>query len=252
MSRDSAPDRAPDSVPDSAPDPRVAREAERIRVEYARRAQTVPDDFYRPSRPANLFLRQGQERALLWALSSAKLLPLDARRILEIGCGTGRWLRLFNDFGADRARLAGIDLDQARLGEAIATLPEADLRVGDAAQLPWPGATFDLIFQSTVFTSVLDDTVRGRIAQDMLRVLAPGGAILWYDFRVDNPNNPHVRGVPRRELRSLFPDCSITVRRTTLAPPIARRLVPRSWPVAALLDRLRLLNTHDTAVIRPR
>ncbi len=237
---------------DDASDPRVAHEAERIRAEYARRQQVVPDDFYRPSRPANLFLRQSQERALLWALETAGALPLDQRRILEIGCGMGRWLRLLNDFGADRAQLAGIDLDADRLAEATTTVPEADLRTADASQLPWPDATFDLVFQSTVFTSVLDATVRQRIANEMMRVVAPGGSILWYDFRVDNPNNPHVRGVPRRELRSLFPGCHVTARRTTLAPPIARRLVPLSWPLAALVDRTRVMNTHDIAVIRPR
>ncbi len=228
------------------------REAERIHAEYARRARELPADFYSPRYPANLFLRQSQERALLWALTRAKVLPLDERRVLEVGCGTGRWLRLFSTFGAKREHLAAIDLDEGRLAEAAATLPGADLRAGDAAHLPWADASFDLVFQSTVFTSVLDDAVRQRIASEMRRVLAPGGTIVWYDFRVDNPRNSQVRGVPRRALRRLFPHCRVVVRRTTLAPPIARRLVPRSWTAASLLDALRLLNTHDIAVVTPR
>ncbi len=232
-------------------DRQVQREAKRIRAEYARRARDLPADYYSPRHPANLFLRHSQERALLWALTHAELLPLDQRRVLEIGCGTGRWLRLLADFGATREHLAAIDLDEGRLAEAAITLPGTDLRAGDATHLPWADATFDLVFQSTVFTSVLDNAVRQGIATEMRRVLAPGGAIIWYDFRVDNPRNPHVRGVPRRELRQLFPDCHIVVRRTTLAPPIARRLVPWSWPLASLLDALRLLDTHDIAVVTP-
>jgi hypothetical protein len=37
---------------------------------------------------------------------------------------------------------------------------------------------------------------------------APGGAVLWYDFTVDNPRNRDVRGVPLSRLRALFPAAS--------------------------------------------
>jgi hypothetical protein len=84
----------------------------------------------------------------------------------------------------------------------------------------------------------------------MLRVLAPGGAILWYDFFVDNPSNPHVRGVRRREIEALFPGCRVSLRRATLAPPLARRIVPVSWNLAALLESLRVLDTHYFGMIR--
>jgi hypothetical protein len=45
----------------------------------------------------------------------------------------------------------------------------------------------------------------------MLRILKPGGAILWFDFRVNNPANPHMCGVAAREIRSLFAGCEITL-----------------------------------------
>jgi len=83
----------------------------------------------------------------------------------------------------------------------------------------------------------------------MRRVLEPGGVILWYDFRYDNPRNPHVRGIGAREIRSLFPGCTVRLRRVTLAPPIARRLVPFSWTVAYLVEKLPLLRTHYLGVI---
>ena len=101
-------------------------------------------------------------------------------------------------------------------------------------------------------TSILDDTVRQAVADEMLRVLSPDGALLWYDFRIDNPANRHVRGVRRTELRRLFRACAIDVRRTTLAPPLARLLAPRLPRLAAWLDRTSLFATHDIAVIRPR
>lgn len=228
------------------------REARRIRAEYERREREIGRDAYSITRPANLFIRQGQQRALLDALQRARLLPLATRRVLEIGCGRGAWFSSFEQFGAVRANLAGIDLDPTRIAEARDQLPGIDLRVGDATQLPWPAGSFDLVFQSTVFTSILDAAVRAAVASEMRRVLATGGAILWYDFSYDNPANPNVRGIAAGELASLFPGCTIELKRVTLAPPLARRIVPRSWLAASVLERLNLLNTHYFGVIRPR
>jgi hypothetical protein len=83
----------------------------------------------------------------------------------------------------------------------------------------------------------------------MWRVLKPGGAVLWYDFFVDNPRNRDVKGMPEKEIRRLFPAGQLHLRRTTLAPPLARRLVPLSWTLAALLEGARVLNTHYAALI---
>jgi ubiquinone/menaquinone biosynthesis C-methylase UbiE len=179
------------------------------------------------------------------------MLPLAARRILEVGCGRGQWLATFESFGADRDHLAGIDLDARRVGEALTRFAAADLRIGDATALPWADATFDIVFQSTMFTSILDPATRAAVAREMVRVVAPGGAIISYDFRYDNPKNPHVRRLGRADLHQLFPRCEINAVPTTLAPPIARRLVPRSWFVARALEHVPWLNTHLMAIIRP-
>jgi ubiquinone/menaquinone biosynthesis C-methylase UbiE len=227
-----------------------AEEVERIRREYARREREIDPDFYAPHRPANLFARQGQERALRRGLEVAGLLPLAERNLLEVGCGEGGWLALLEGLGAQRQRMAGIDLDAPRIARARERFPGADLREGDAAALPWPDDHFDAVVQSTVFSSILDDDFQARVAAEMLRVLRPGGTVIWYDFFVNNPRNPHVRGVGRRRIRALFPSCSLRHWRVTLAPPLARRLVPLSWTGAAVLESLRLCNTHLLAVLR--
>jgi ubiquinone/menaquinone biosynthesis C-methylase UbiE len=226
-------------------------EADRILEEHRRREREVPAGFYDLDRPANLFLRHGQERALRQALEEARLLPLAGRRVLEVGCGSGNWLEALERFGARRDRLAGIELAGGRAAACAARFPGADVRPGDASRLPWESASFDLVFQSTVFSSILDPVMRRAVASEMLRVLAPGGAILWYDFFADNPANPHVRGIRRREIETLFPGCRVSLRRSTLAPPLARRIVPVSWTLAALLEALRVLDTHWFGVIRP-
>jgi ubiquinone/menaquinone biosynthesis C-methylase UbiE len=229
-----------------------AAELDRIRAEYDRRARELPADFYSKDRPANLFLRHGQERALVQLLAEAGQTPLAGKRLLDVGSGEGDWLALFEGMGARRADLAGIDLDPARVAAATARLPGADVRPGDAGALPWADASFDLVSQFTVFTSILDGALKRRVAAEMTRVLKPGGRIVWYDFSYDNPRNKNVRGVSRRELAALFPGARFMLRRTTLAPPIARRLVPRSWTAAALIESLGVLNTHWLGLIEPR
>lgn len=63
------------------------REVRRIRKEYEPRWREIPSDFYGLHRPANLFMRQSQERALRDVLDRVQMLPLGARRILDVGCG---------------------------------------------------------------------------------------------------------------------------------------------------------------------
>src|SRR5262249_32502074 len=95
--------------------------------------------------------------------------------------------------------------------------------------------------QSTVFTSVLDASMKHQMASEMLRVVKDDGLILWYDYHVNNPWNPDVRGVKRREIHQLFGGCRITLRRTTLAPPLARLLAPLFFVGFLFLAQIPLL-----------
>lgn len=226
------------------------REIERIRGEYRRRAREIPGEFYGLHRPANLFLHHAYERALVQLLGEEGLAPLEGRRLLDVGCGGGNWLDTFQRLGARPADLAGVELQPEAVEAARARVPGADVRVGDGLTLPWPDGRFDLVFQATVFTSILDPNVRKRLAGEMLRVLVGGGAILWLDFRYSNPRNREVVGLGAGEIRSLFPGCRVTARSTALLPPLARAIVPRSWGAATLLAAIPPLRSHLAAVIR--
>jgi ubiquinone/menaquinone biosynthesis C-methylase UbiE len=128
--------------------------------------------------------------------------------------------------------------------------PEVRIERASAAELPFPAKNFDLVLQSTVFTSILDGAMKQQVASEMLRVVRSEGLILWYDFNVNNPWNPDVKGVKKREIARLFTGCHVDLRRITLAPPLARWIAPRSWLLACLLEKIPLLRTHYLAVIR--
>ena len=227
-----------------------ASEIQRIRAEYERRKREVPHDFYSWGRLSNCFHHTQLVRDAIAELTREKMFPLENRRVADIGCGSGRWLLEFAQW--DASDLHGIDLDESQIRRAKERFPSADLHAGDARHLPWEDYSFDLVSQFTLFTSILNDTVKRQIAQEMLRVVKPDGVILWFDFRFDNPHNSSVSGIESDEIHSLFPDCAIRLRRVTLAPPLARLVVPISWIAASLLEKVPLLRTHNLGIIRKR
>ena len=225
-------------------------EVARIVTEYERRSRDLPPDYYCLTRSVNLYFQTHAARALASALDQAGLLPLRTKQIADIGCGQGNWLLEFLQWEAEPSNLHGIDLSQPRIETARRRIPAADLQFGEASRLPWPDESFDIVSQFTVFSSVLDEDMRVSMASEMRRVVRANGVIVWYDFRVDNPRNRHVKGIGRHELRRLFPQCRIAFRSLTLAPPIARLVVPRSWLAGSFLETLPFLRTHLLAIIR--
>jgi ubiquinone/menaquinone biosynthesis C-methylase UbiE len=227
----------------------VAAERQRMLAEYARREREVDADLYAPWQPATTFIQSGRKQRAASMLHRAGTFPDSDTECLEVGCGALGWLGDLITWGVPEMRLHGIELNRARIERACGLLPSADLQVGTATQLPWQNETFQLVIASTVFTSILDTEVRYLVAREIARVLAPGGALLWYDFAVNNPRNPHVRRVDRGELRQLFPELSGEIKSITLAPPIARFIVPKSWVLGTILEAIPFLRTHLIAVL---
>jgi ubiquinone/menaquinone biosynthesis C-methylase UbiE len=145
--------------------------------------------------------------------------------------------------------LHGIEIDPVSAKRAQEILPLADLRVGNATELPWASNTFRLVIASLLFTSILDPAVRRLVADEITRVLAPGGAVLCYDFAYNNPRNANVRKMSKNELISLFPSFKGAVKSVELAPPLARWIAPRSMTLAFLLERIPMLRTHYMSVL---
>jgi ubiquinone/menaquinone biosynthesis C-methylase UbiE len=225
-------------------------EEERIESAYRRRATAGVYSFFNPG---HLFMIRDQERRMLRALEGAGLSDLSGKKILEIGCGSGFWLRQFLSWGAAPENIHGVDLLAERVSIAKRLCPQTmTISCGNAAKLDYADAFFDVVFQSTVFTSILDNQMRHSVASEMLRVLKPGGIVLWYDYYMNNPNNPDVRAVTKKEILELFTSCDVQLRRVTLAPPIARRLAPLSTLLCHLLAKLKIFNTHYLGVIRKK
>ena len=219
-------------------------EIEKIAERYERRKAVVGGRYARFN-PEVIAGTQERQRALVSLLKTQGIAELAGLDVLEIGCGSGSNLLELLLFGAKPENLVGNELLPERVEQARHMLPQGvRLFPGDASALPFEEASFDIVYQSTVFSSILDDALQCRIAEAMWRGVRPGGGVLWYDFTFNNPSNPDVRGVPLKRVRELFPQGRLSVRRVTLAPPISRRIVQVHPVMYAVFNALPLLRTH--------
>ena len=221
--------------------PPPTQENTAVAARYARRDAERDAARYSLFNPAALQAHQERQRAMLALWRGLGWPGLAGRDITEVGCGAGGNLADLLRLGADPESLTGIDLLPERIHTARERLPAAvRLLHGDAAAADIAPQSQDMVLAFTVFSSILDAAVQARLASLMWAWLRPGGGVLWYDFAVDNPRNADVRGVPVPVVKALFPAAQPTVRRLTLAPPMARavaRLHPRApewfnlWPL---------------------
>ena len=218
---------------------------------YARRGAS---DLYSALRPEVYLSLQERQRAILRGFAARGCTDLGSLHITEVGCGTGGNLLELLRLGADPTHLTGLELLRERHAAARHVLPAATmLWLGDATQAPadvLAPASQDVVLQSTVFSSLLDDAFQQRLADQMWAWLKPGGAVLWYDFTVNNPRNRDVRGVPLGRVRELFPQGPMTATRVTLVPPLARQVCRWHPGFYALFNSLPLLRTHVLAWVR--
>lgn len=117
-------------------------------------------------RYARRFDYSGVERRLIDAVAG------HGAAVLEVGCGTGHWLRIVRSLVK---QVAGVDPSPKMLALAKLVVPDADLRVGSAERLPWPDETFDRVFMANSLHLFSD--LRSAFSEAR-RVLRPGGRLL--------------------------------------------------------------------------
>jgi len=222
---------------------------DRLRQEYKSREQRFSGShLYSKENPAYRYTIEQRHLALEKILRQQGIRDLSEMKTLEIGCGSGGVLKEFMNMGVKPNALYGIDLLFNRLLEARSYLPVAAILNADGQDLPFPSASFDFVIQYTAFSSVLDPEIKKNMAADMLRVLKPGGYVIWYDFWW-NPKNKQTKGIKQAEIKQLFPNCHYQSAKITLAPPISRLLAPFSEKLALVLESVYFLNTHFLVLI---
>lgn len=130
-------------------------------------------------------------------LELAQAASVDStKRVLDVGSGVGGTSRcLAREFGC---RVTGIDLTDeycrtaAMLSERIGLAELIDYRQGDATNLPFPDASFDIVWTEHVAMNIPD---KPKLYREMHRVLKPGGTLAIYDI-LAGPAGPVLFPVP--------------------------------------------------------
>jgi SAM-dependent methyltransferase len=117
-----------------------------------------------------------QRRAVQRALTLAVV--ASGESVLDVGCGTGRWVRRFQELGL---QATGVDATapMLRLARKYGTL--SPLLAGEAFRLPFADAAFDCVSDITVVQHI-PRSLQPKALAEMLRVLKPGGRLILMEL----------------------------------------------------------------------
>jgi ubiquinone/menaquinone biosynthesis C-methylase UbiE len=171
-------------------------------------------------------------------------LSFATARILDLGAGSGADCERFRRAGFRPDRIVAVDLLEEFARGARRSYSWLTSLQANAARLPFRSGTFDLVYQSTMISSVLDATWRRRILEEARRVLAPNGVFVSYDTRYRNPWNPNTRPLTTAEIRTSFAGCAIRAKSVTPIPQLVRLFGRHSRLAWSAIDKVPLLRSH--------
>jgi ubiquinone/menaquinone biosynthesis C-methylase UbiE len=155
---------------------------------------------------------------------------VNARRVLEVGCGTGAILRELES----PAEFYGLDLNPAALAECRIHAPNVTLTRANGLALPYPDQTFDIVYCHYFLLWVHDPL---QAVLEMKRMTRKQGHILAlaepdYDARVDKPD----------ELKQLGEWQTESLQRQGADPSFGSRLAETFFQAG--------IQIHETGTIR--
>jgi SAM-dependent methyltransferase len=95
---------------------------------------------------------------------ATELFPLADTRILDVGCGAGKPLLRFLQYGARPENLFGVDLLEDEINNARELARHLHFEVADARQLPFEDGTMDLVLAFTLFSAIQSPSIREDVA----------------------------------------------------------------------------------------
>src|SRR5829696_138508 len=197
-----------------------------------------------PENPANVCIRRELTGALL---DAARPALANGSAVLDVGCGSGWWLRALADEGVAADRLHGVDLLDDRVRAAARRVPGAGVRTADARDLPYADDTFGLVTLVVTLSSLRDAPAIEQALAQVRRVACAHARVLIYDPRLANPLNRNTRLVRAADIDAVL-GASIQTTTLTVAPPLVRALRGVAPGAYAPLRSIAPLRTHALRV----
>lgn len=171
-------------------------------------------------------------------------------RVLDVGCGVGRWSRML---AAKGAIVTGVDLSPTMIAQAKqravadGVADRCQFRVQDLSHLEVDGQ-FDVVLGVTVLQHILDPGLLRDAVRRMRSHLAPGGRMVLLEAApkgiIERCDSTVFRARPRDAYLDLFRECNLELRALTGVDPAPTRtrLLPylRKLPRTASMSLLVL------------
>ncbi len=187
---------------------------------------TKGDDRNDPLRNAGvLFQNLAFEKSIVEALRTIRL--DKTWKILDVGCGAGFSMLRLLSYGLEPDRLHGIDIAENRIARGRKRQPALNFNLGDATAMQFESDSFDLAMESTMFVQITDEVMAAGIAQEMVRVIKPGGYVMLTDWRYSFGRKGYLAVSPERIARlfGVGTKTSVVCRKHgALLPPLGRAL----------------------------
>jgi ubiquinone/menaquinone biosynthesis C-methylase UbiE len=130
-------------------------------------------DVYREDLPRGFFSFDMRRRLeLVIGQLTTEIQKMDNPNVLECGCGPGDILALLAPL---HCKLTGVDINHHYLNLAAKKIPRATLIEGNLERLPFPDASFNIVFAVGVYGYLKDDHIAAR---EIARVTKEGGFVL--------------------------------------------------------------------------
>jgi len=193
----------------------------------------------------NKYIDIVQKKAFKTALNT---LPLEGKRVLDFGCGTGRWCRILAAKGAD---VTGVDISEQAIALAQRTTESNRVRylVSAIADLELPPHSFDIICCVTVLQHVTDPVELQRSLAVIKRLLKHDGTLVIMEVAPTVTARRHSTGVLSVRTEAMYLE-QLTgiglvlemVLSTDVVALVQKRLIPLSAHLRQRLFRA-LVNT---------
>lgn len=121
-------------------------------------------------------------RTYLWEdLKPLKRFAKPQDSILDVGCGNGRLYQMFDDLSIS---YTGVDQSEELVQIAQEKFSQAQFLVSGMTELPFPDASFDLVYCIAAFHHLPTVEHRQKALQEIHRVLKPGGKLLMTNWNL--------------------------------------------------------------------
>lgn len=160
--------------------------------------------IYSLRNPVGFYQRIMVLRSLIKILNRNDIKLSKFNSILDLGCGTGYWLRTIAEIRGNSEGLKGVDLSEERIEQAKRIDKDIKWMKADMCNLPFNDKSFDFVTAFVSFMFLTEGKDLKKAVLEVARILRNDGFFLFYDVLDNKKFQKFTRGFQIKEIKELF------------------------------------------------